>query len=73
MMDACSHPEDTMPKKTKDTLATQVGVRLDAKTLERVDAVAARHSLPGLDLTRAAAIRIALAAGLDALEKQARR
>lgn len=73
MMGADAFPEVTMPKKTKDTPSTQVGVRLDADLLRRLDALAARLSRPGLQLSRADAVRIALATGLDAIEAEKRR
>ena len=48
----------------------QTAVRLDPEMLARLDAVAAKLSRPGLEVTRADAIRIALATGLQAIEKE---
>lgn len=65
----------TTTKKKADTTkgeTTQVAIRLDADTLARLDALAARLSRPGLALTRTDAIRIALATGLDAAERDKR-
>lgn len=46
----------------------QTAVRLDPELLARLDAVATKLSRPGLEVTRADAIRIALATGLQAIE-----
>jgi predicted transcriptional regulator len=50
--------------------AVQTAVRLDPDLLARLDAVATKLSRPGLEVTRADAIRIALATGLQAIEKE---
>jgi predicted DNA-binding protein len=50
--------------------AVQTAVRLDPELLVRLDAVATKLSRPGLEVTRADAIRIALATGLQAIEKE---
>jgi predicted DNA-binding protein len=50
--------------------AVQTAVRLDPELLARLDAVAVKLSRPGLEVTRADAIRIALATGLLAIEKE---
>ena len=65
--------DDTMAKKQTEGPAMQVGVRLEAAMIERLDALAKHLSRPGLALTRADAVRIALATGLDAIEHEKRR
>jgi hypothetical protein len=57
---------------TKKTSAetTQVAVRLAPDLLRRLDAAARKLSRPGLELTRADAIRIALETGLQSIEKE---
>jgi hypothetical protein len=62
--------EDDMARKNEPTEKTQIAVRLDADLIARLDAVAAKLSRPGLDVTRADAIRVALEAGLRAIEKE---
>ena len=59
----------TKPTKGR-TPGVQTAVRLDPELLARLDAVATKLSRPGLDVTRADAIRIALATGLQAIEKE---
>ena len=62
--------EDDMARKNEPTEKTQIAVRLDGDLIARLDAVAAKLSRPGLDVTRADAIRVALEAGLRAIEKE---
>ena len=62
----------TKRSETKERPTTQVAIRLDADVLDRLDALAARLSRPGLALTRTDALRIAIATGLDAAEKDRR-
>jgi predicted DNA-binding protein len=50
--------------------AVQTAVRLDPELIARLDAVATKLSRPGLEVTRADAIRIALATGLQVIEKE---
>jgi len=54
------------PKRTPKPQAptVQVSVRIDEADLEEVDALAGRLSRPGMTVTRADALRIALLAGL---------
>jgi predicted DNA-binding protein len=47
-----------------------VAVRLEGDLIARLDAVAKKLSRPGLEVTRADAIRVALEAGLSAIEKE---
>ena len=61
-------PKNT-PAKEKGP-AVQTAVRLDPELLARLDAAAAKLSRPGLVLTRADAIRIALATGIEAIERE---
>ena len=62
--------EDLMTPKKESPDKVQVAVRLDADVVARLDAVAAKLSRPGLELTRADAIRIALETGLRSIEKE---
>jgi hypothetical protein len=55
-------------KATPET--TQVAVRLAPDLLRRLDTAARKLSRPGLELTRADAIRIALETGLQSIEKE---
>ena len=52
----------------------QTGIRLPEDMLERIDAFAARvqKEQPGLEVTRAVAIRMLIALGLEAAEGQKR-
>ena len=50
--------------------AVQTAVRLDPELLDRLDAIAVKLSRPGLNVTRADAIRIALLTGLEKIEKE---
>lgn len=50
--------------KPPEAPSVQVSVRLAAADLEEVDALAGRLSRPGMTVTRADALRIALLAGL---------
>jgi len=63
----------TMPAKKISTETTQVAVRLAPDLLRRLDAAARKLSRPGLELTRADAIRIALETGLQSIEKESAR
>jgi hypothetical protein len=55
--------------KPPEALSVQVSVRLAAADLEEVDALAGRLSRPGMTVTRADALRIALLSGLVALKE----
>jgi len=58
-------------KNAKDKGPTvQTAVRLDPEMVARLDAIAAKLSRPGLEVTRTDAIRIALLTGLQAIEKE---
>jgi len=62
-----------MPKTKTDKpkgAAVQTAVRLDPELLNRLDAIAGKLSRPGLNVTRADAIRIALMTGLEKIEKE---
>jgi predicted transcriptional regulator len=48
----------------------QTAVRLDAEVVARLDAIAAKMSRPGLEVTRTDALRIALMTGLEKIEKE---
>jgi hypothetical protein len=48
----------------------RLDIRADALTLERVDRLAARMSMPGAELTRSDAARAALLRGLEILEAE---
>ena len=48
----------------------QIGMRLDHELVARIDAVAAKLSRPGLALTRADALRIAIETGLEKIERE---
>ena len=63
-------PKVTPKRTTKPTDApsVQVSVRLAATDLDEVDALAGRLSRPGMTVTRADALRIALLAGLATLK-----
>lgn len=59
-----------MARKPEPAAKIQIAVRLEGDLVARLDAVAAKLSRPGLDITRADAIRVALEAGLTALENE---
>jgi len=63
--------QEPMAKKSKP--ATQVTVRIDNDWLERLDALSTALSRPGLELTRVDAIRMAIARGLQEMEREQRR
>lgn len=46
-----------------------LSVRLKPETIERLDAVAAKMSRPGLEVTRTDVVRMALDVGLRQMEK----
>jgi predicted transcriptional regulator len=48
----------------------QTAIRLDQDVLDRLDAIAAKLSRPGLAVTRSDAIRICLLTGLQDIEKE---
>ena len=59
------------PKAEKEKGPTvQTAIRLDQDVLDRLDAVAAKLSRPGLAITRSDAIRVCLLTGLQANEKE---
>jgi len=53
-----------------DAGQTQTAVRLHDDVIERVDALAARISQPGLTVARSEALRLAILCGLDELEAE---
>lgn len=57
-----------MPKEVTGG-TTQLTVRLNNDWLPRLDVAAAQLSRPGLELTRADVIRVAVARGLEAIER----
>lgn len=54
---------------TKET-THQLGIRMDADTVRRLDAAAAKLSMPGLPLTRTDALRMAVMEGLRKIEAE---
>lgn len=58
-----------MPKESDRQV--QVAVRFPSEWLDRLDKLAQTFSHPGLALTRTDAIRMALARGLDEMERDA--
>lgn len=60
------------PKKEKEPAGAQCAVRLENEVIARLDKLAAKLSRPGLQLTRADAIRICLAEALPRLEREDR-
>lgn len=59
-----------MARKNETPEKVQIGVRLEEDLVDRLDAVAKKLSRPGLEITRADAIRVVLEAGLAAIEKE---
>lgn len=58
-------------KSSKEKVPTvQTAVRLETDVIARLDAIAAKMSRPGLDVTRTDALRIALMTGMQAIEKE---
>jgi hypothetical protein len=55
------------PKPSNKT--SQIPVRVDPEVIARLDAVAAKLSRPGLELSRTDAVRIALLEGLARIEQ----
>jgi len=55
----------------KNAKSEQVAVRLPHDLIERIDALAAPLSQPGLELGRATVVRMAVAEGVEVLEKRA--
>jgi hypothetical protein len=51
----------------------QLGIRVDAETLKRLDALRDLPSIPGVEISRADIARAAILAGLDVLEKRGSR
>ncbi len=49
----------------------QIAIRLDRSTIKQLDTLADKLSRPGLALSRADALRIALATGIESLEREA--
>lgn len=58
-----------MARARKDDAGRQIAVRLDSATVARLEALRAAREVPGLSLTLSDAARMALAVGLDALER----
>jgi hypothetical protein len=54
----------------KETATKQTGIRLPSDWTERLEAIAARLSRPGLQLSVADAMRTCIAEGMLLLEKQ---
>jgi predicted DNA-binding protein len=52
----------------KDEPKEQIAIRLERATLKRLDALAQKLERPGESLTRADALRMALARGIEVLE-----
>lgn len=48
----------------------QIGIRIDGKTLARLEALRTRPDLPGVTLSFADVARATITAGLDVLEKK---
>jgi hypothetical protein len=61
-------PKAKIDKEKAPTV--QTAIRLDQDVLDRLDAVAAKLSRPGLSVTRSDAMRICLLTGLQAIEKE---
>jgi predicted transcriptional regulator len=61
---------DAMAKKPP---SQQVSVRLDDDVIDRLDVLAASLSRPGLPLTRADAMRIAIATGLESIASESKK
>lgn len=59
-------PAPRQPKAPSQVIA----VRVPEETIERLDALAAKLSRPGLDLSRSDAARVALESGIGALERE---
>jgi hypothetical protein len=59
-----------MARKDDSVEKVQVAIRFTEAMIARLDAVAVKLSRPGLKLTRADAIRIAIESGLPAIEKE---
>ena len=58
---------------TKSEEQVQTALRLSKSLLARVDKVAARMSQPGMRVTRAEALRLAVFRGIDGLEEEAKK
>ena len=61
-------PKAKTVKSTSPTV--QTAIRLDPELIARLDAVAAKLTRPGLEVTRSDAMRICLLTGLQAIEKE---
>ena len=61
-------PKTKTAKGTGPTV--QTAIRLDPELIARLDAVAAKLTRPGLEVTRSDAMRICLLTGLQAIEKE---
>lgn len=59
-----------MPPRDPDETQQQISVRLPVTWLESLDRLAAAMSRPGIDLTRANALRAAIARGIEELERE---
>ncbi|MDP3278745.1 MAG: hypothetical protein Q8Q09_26375 [Deltaproteobacteria bacterium] len=55
---------------TTDTSTVQLAVRFEPHVVARLEALARRLSRPGLSLSRADALRIALMTGLEHIERE---
>ncbi len=58
------------PREPSDDTQQQISVRLPVAWLEALDRLAAAMSRPGIDLTRANALRAAVARGIEELSKE---
>lgn len=56
------------PKKEQQGARVQIGIRLDAETLERIDRL--REHPSGVEIGRADIARACILAGLDVIEKR---
>ncbi|WP_394841310.1 hypothetical protein LZC95_30095 [Pendulispora brunnea] len=53
--------------------AIQISIRVPPEWLERADVVATKMSRPGLEMTRADVLRMALVQGLDLVEREVKK
>jgi predicted DNA-binding protein len=57
----------------EETGQLNTALRLSTSVVERIDAVAARNSQPGLTVSRSEAMRLAIVRGLDILDRERRK
>jgi len=53
--------------------AVQISIRVPPEWLQRADAIAAKMARPGLEMTRADVLRMALVQGLDSVEREVKK